>query len=91
MKTSLDVFYFEVPCPLHCLIDLQNPVKPDEFKKFWEMIPKTNESTLAINSLYGGFISARFNSGDLASNLVDGLSANGFTNVAKVPKKDAIQ
>ncbi len=48
MKTSLDVFYFDVPCSLHCLIDLQNPVKPEEFKKFWEMIPKTNESTFSV-------------------------------------------
>ena len=91
MKTSLDVFYFEVPCHIHCLIDLQNPLKPEEFKKFWEMIPKTNESTLSISPLYGGFTSSKFNQGDLASNLVEGLQANGFTNVAKVPKKDAPQ
>ena len=55
------------------------------------MIPKTNESTLSVSNLYGGFKSSKFNSGDLASNLVEGLQANGFTNVAKVPKKDAAQ
>ncbi len=27
MKTSLDIFYFEVTCALHCLLDLANPLK----------------------------------------------------------------
>jgi hypothetical protein len=48
-------------------------VKPEEFKKFWEMIPKTNESTLSVSNLYGGFTSSKFKAGDLASNLVEGL------------------
>jgi Beta2-adaptin appendage, C-terminal sub-domain len=74
---------------LHCLIDTANPMKPEEFKKFWEMIPKTNESTFNVTKLYGGFNSGKFNGGDLASNLVDGLTSNGFVNVAKVPKKDS--
>ena len=85
----MDIFYFEVPCMLHCLIDTANPMKPEEFKKFWEMIPKSNESTFNVTKLYGGFNSNKFNSGDLASNLVDGFNSNGFVNVAKVPKKDA--
>ena len=29
----------------------------DEFRKFWEMIPKANEGTLTIGSLYQGFTS----------------------------------
>lgn len=73
MKTSLDIFYFEVQCALHCLLDLANPLKPEEFKKFWEMIAKTNESTYTVASLYGGYNSSKFNSGDLPSNLIEGL------------------
>lgn len=61
MKTSLDIYYFEVPCALHCLLDLANPLKPEEFKKFWEMIAKTNESTYSVGSLYGGYTSSKFN------------------------------
>ena len=48
MKTSLDVFYYEVQCMLHCLIDFATPMKADEFKKFWEMIGKQNEGSLSI-------------------------------------------
>ena len=88
-KSSLDVFYFEVPCMLHCLIDRVNLMKPEEFKKFWEMIPKTNETTLSIGNIYGGFTSAKYNGGDVASNLAEGLASNGFVNLAKVPKKQA--
>ena len=89
IKSSLDVFYFEVPCLLHCLIDHANPLKPEEFKKFWGMIPESNETTLSIPNLYPGFNSSKFNGGDLASNLADGLTNNGFVNLAKVPKKDS--
>lgn len=27
----------------------------EDFKKFWEMIPKTNETVLSIDKLYGAF------------------------------------
>jgi len=83
LKSSLDIFYFEVPCPLNCLVDHANPLKAEEFKKFWEMIAKENETTLTFPSLYPGYTQ-----GDLAGNLVQGLSANGFTNLAKIPKQD---
>lgn len=87
LRSSLDIFYFEVPCLLHCLIDHANPMKPDEFKKFWEMIPKANEGTVPVPALYPGFIS--LNSGDLPGNLAQGLAANGFSCLARVPKKDS--
>ena len=40
LKSSLDIFYFSVPCLLHCLISREASMKlsKDEFKKFWEMI-----------------------------------------------------
>jgi hypothetical protein len=40
---------------LHNLIDLSQPMSREEFKKFWEMIPKANESILQIENLYEAF------------------------------------
>ena len=45
-------------------------MKPEEFKKFWEMIPKTNEATFNVTKLYGGFTSSKFNEGNLAANII---------------------
>ena len=41
----------------------------DEFKKFWEMIPKANESVIVIDQLYGAFA----NSGDVPTSIIEGL------------------
>ena len=54
---------------LHCLIDTANQMKPEEFRKFWEMIPKSNETSMAIESIYGGYTSSQFNGGSVALNL----------------------
>ncbi len=83
MKTSLDIYYFDVPCALHCLLDLGNPLKSEEFKKFWEMIAKSNESTYTVTDLYPGYTK-----GDICANLVTGFEENGFKVLAKVPKND---
>ena len=72
---------------VHCLIDQVNAMTADEFKKFWEMIPKSNETAMTIPALYGGFTQA----GDVVQNLIDGLRNNGIVNLAKVPKKDTNQ
>lgn len=56
LKSSLDLFYFDVPCMIHCLIDFAHPMTRDDFKKFWEMIPKANETSLLIENLYPGFL-----------------------------------
>jgi hypothetical protein len=45
-------------------------MKQEEFKKFWEMIPKANESTLSIPKLNDAYKSSKFNSGDIVSNLI---------------------
>lgn len=55
LKSSVGVFYFDIPCMLHNLIDFKQPMTKDEFKKFWEMIPKTNETQVIIQNLYPGF------------------------------------
>jgi hypothetical protein len=72
---------------IHCLIDQTNAMKADEFKKFWEMIPKANETQITITALYSAFTQ----SGDSMQNLIDGLKNNGIVNLAKVPKKDTNQ
>ena len=66
---------------LHCLIDLQQPMSRDEFKKFWEMIPKANESTVIVDQLYEGYLS-----GDIVSNIIEGFSKNGIVNLAKTAR-----
>ena len=38
IRSSYDVFMFNVPCILHCLIDLKTAMTQEEFKKFWGMI-----------------------------------------------------
>jgi hypothetical protein len=54
MKTSLDVFYFNVPCLLHCLLSPKEITK-DEFKSYWEKIPAANSHEIKIEHLYQGF------------------------------------
>jgi hypothetical protein len=70
LKSSLDVFYFEINCMLHCMIDHTQPMSRDEFKKFWEMIPKANESVIAVEKLYPAYTQ----SGDVIENLIEGLA-----------------
>ena len=42
MKTSLDVFYFSVPCQLHCLFNFKRQLTPDDYKNFWTKIAPSN-------------------------------------------------
>jgi len=63
IKSSLDTFYSEINCMLHCLIDLSQPMSKEEFKKFWEMIPKANESVITIDKLYDAYLTS--GSGDV--------------------------
>lgn len=65
---------------LHCLIDQTQPMSKEDFKKFWEMIPKANETILQVPKLYGAFTQ----SGDVTSSLIEGLKKNGFENLARV-------
>ena len=57
LKSTLDIFYFSVPCLLHCLINRDVQVTKDEFKKYWDMI--TADKTFSIEVLedriYKGF------------------------------------
>ena len=48
------------------------------------MIPKSNESNVVVDSLYGGFTS---NGGDVVANIIQGLQKNGIVNLAKTTKQ----
>lgn len=54
----------------------------DDFKKFWEMIPKANETQFTSSPLF-----SVFTQGDVSHTLVEGMRKNGFENVAKVQKQ----
>ena len=43
MKTSLDVFFFEVPCMLQCLLNSQKQMFDAEFQQMWTKIKDTNQ------------------------------------------------
>jgi len=49
-KSSLDVFYFNIPCMFHVLLET-NEMNPDEFKKLWKEIPNTNELMFEVANL----------------------------------------
>jgi len=84
MKSSLDVFYFNVNCHVHNLINFAQPINKEEFKGFWEKIGKKNEFSLNVapDQLYGGF-----NKADLATSLIEGLDVNGFVNMVRIRGK----
>lgn len=59
LKSSLDIFYFTIPCELHTLINREINLTNDEFKKFWEMIGADKQFIIefgpnAENKLYQG-------------------------------------
>ena len=69
---------------INCLIDFAHPMTRDDFKKFWEMIPKANETQITIGQLYQGYTQSQ----DVSASLIEGLKNNGFENLAKVQKPD---
>jgi hypothetical protein len=38
MKTNRDVWYFNVPCMLHNLLNIPKPLQKDDFKKYWDKL-----------------------------------------------------
>ena len=48
LKSSLDIFYFTIPCELHTLINRDVELTQDEFKKFWDMITPDKTFTLSL-------------------------------------------
>ena len=79
MKTAIDVYYFEVPCMLHCLINSAKQVNQQEYAGFWDKIKPTNQLTMqfAKTQLYGSVA----NSSDPINALASLVAASGFTPV----------
>ena len=62
LKSSLDVFYFSVPCELHSLVGREpnQKISKDEFKKFWDSLGQEKTYTMDFGGssplkLYPGF------------------------------------
>jgi AP-1 complex subunit beta-1 len=51
LKCSLDVFYLNIPCMFHVLLEGTGELKADEFKKLWKDIPNTNELMFEMTDL----------------------------------------
>ena len=43
MKTSYDVFYYEVPCMLHCLLNSAKQMTEQEYQSNWQKVKDTNQ------------------------------------------------
>mmetsp|Transcript_10302 Transcript_10302/g.15749 ORF Transcript_10302/g.15749 Transcript_10302/m.15749 type:complete len:158 (+) Transcript_10302:2640-3113(+) len=83
MKSSLDVFYFNVPVVLHSLISRGGPsevsvppaLNDAEFNKFWDMITSEREFTHSVSGLSLGL-----NRGvSVLDDFTACLQANGFS------------
>lgn len=81
MKTSLDVFLFQIPCMLHCLLNPARQLTEQEYQANWQKIKDTNQLTMSLakSELYGGYSQA----GDVVEALATGITASGFTCVNK--------
>ena len=81
MKTALDVFLFQVPCKLMCFLNPAKVITQEEFQTSWQAIAPTQQVQLSLSAseLYGGYAN------NTEQALVDGLGANGFACVRKVP------
>jgi hypothetical protein len=73
---------------LHCMIDKNQTMAKEEFKKYWEMIPKANESNVVVEELYGAFTQG---GGDVVGNIIEGLQKNGIVNLARTTKQETGQ
>jgi hypothetical protein len=78
LKSSLDIFYFNVPCELHSLIgrEANQKLSKDEFKKFWDSLGQEKTFTMDFGGmsqlkLYQGFQS-------VAEDITSCLENNGF-------------
>jgi hypothetical protein len=79
MKTSVDVFFFSVPCYLNCLLSSDQPLTNDEAIAFWAKIPQANETSFELvkSHLYDAFKCDSKQSFFIA--LSKGFSLNGFS------------
>ena len=81
MKTSLDVFLFQIPCMLHCLFNLERQLTEQEYQTNWQKIKDTNQLNMQYSKsqLYGGYRDA----GDVLGAIEQGVVASGFACVTR--------
>ncbi len=48
MKTGYDIFYFEVPCMLHCLLNSAKQMTEQEYQSNWQKVKDTNQLNLQL-------------------------------------------
>jgi hypothetical protein len=49
MRTNRDVFFFQVPCMVHNLLNPAKEMNPTEFKQYWEKIQAQNQHEFKLN------------------------------------------
>lgn len=83
MKTSVDVYFFSVPCYLHCLLSTDQNLSQEEAQAFWAKIPPANETSFELTKaqLYGAFKCD--SKPALFDALSKGYSSNGFNSFQK--------
>jgi len=54
LKNNIDVFYLQVPCMFHVLLEPTGELKQEDFKRLWKEIPNTNELMFEITNLNPG-------------------------------------
>ena len=88
LKSTLDIFYFNVPCNLHCLINFAlepaQRLAKEDFRKFWDMIQADKQFSLEVGpsaSLkpYQGFK-------NLPDDMTTCLTNNGFALMASTQR-----
>lgn len=78
LKSSLDIFYFFVPCLVHNLIAWENRMTQEDFKKFWDMLKEDKQFSLEFSGsdVYQGL-------SNLPDDVQTYLENNGFTSMAR--------
>ena len=81
MKTSYDIFYFEVPCMLHCLLNSAKQMTEQEYQSNWQKVKDTNQLNLQLEK--SQLVACLANSSSPIDTLVQLAEANGFTAINK--------
>lgn len=93
LKSTLDIFYFNVPCNLHCLInfalDPAQRISKEDFKKFWDMIQADKQFSLEV----GPSASLKPYQGlkNLPDDMTTCLTNNGFALMASTQRQQTSQ
>ena len=80
LKSTLDIFYFNVPCNLHCLINFAiepaQRLSQEDFRKFWDMIQA--DKTFYLDASPSGSLKPYQGFKTLPNDMSTCLASNGF-------------